>query len=311
MFAQFKTLPQLFDYFKDEQTCMAYWIEVRWEGNITCPRCGHGNPYTTSRGYRCTNIECQKKFSALVGSIFENTKIPLRTWFAAIYMCTGHKKGVSSLHLSRELGIHAKSAWFLLHRIREAFGDELLEPLGGEGVVVETDETYIGGKVKNMSNAKRKEIKDKLRGVNDNKTTIMGYIERSNRLHYQVLRKEESIHLQVTTIVNPLSVLMTDSATTYTNIGKEFAHHGIVDHSKKEYVRDVYHTNTIEGSFSHLDRMVIGIYHYVSPKHMQAYCNEQAYRYNTRKISNVDRFEDTVRKFGGKRLTYNQLVADA
>ncbi len=119
MFADFKTLPQLFDFFKDEVICSTYWEQVRWEGNVTCPHCDSVNPYKTNRGYKCRNIECQKKFSAITGTIFENTKMPLRTWFAAIYLCSNHKKGISSLQLSRDLGIHQKSAWFLLHRIRK------------------------------------------------------------------------------------------------------------------------------------------------------------------------------------------------
>ena len=310
MFAQFKTLPQLFDYFRDEETCLEYWIQVRWGANITCPHCGAENPYKTNRGYKCKNVECQKKFSVLVKSIFENTKVPLRTWFGAIYLCTNHKKGISSLQLSRDLRIHQKSAWYMLHRIREAFKEDVPEPMGGEGVIVEVDETYIGGKVKNMSNAKRKEIKENIRGINDNKTAVMGYIERGNKIRFEVICKDSLIKDMVPANVDAGSVLMTDSANTYVNIGKEYAHHGVVDHSKKEYVREeVYHTNTIEGGFSLLDRMIIGIYHYVSPKHLQAYLNENAYRYNTRHASTPGRFEDAIKKFDGKRLLYKKLTA--
>lgn len=312
MFGQFKTLPQLFDYFKDEETCVTYWVEMRWGGNITCPHCRSADPYKTKIGYKCTDLGCQKKFSAITGSMFENTKMPLRTWFGAIYLCLNHKKGISSLQVSRDLGIHQKSAWFLLHRIRESFKEYEPEVLGGEGVVVEVDETYVGGKVKNMSNRKRWEIKEKIRGVNDNKTAVMGYIERSNKIRFEVICKECLIAEMVKENVDKDSVIMTDSATTYTTVGKEYAHHATVDHSKKEYVReDVFHTNTIEGSFSLLDRMIIGIYHFVSPKHLQAYCNESAYRYNTRKTTDPQRFESSMKGFIGKRLTYNKLIADA
>ena len=174
MFAEFKTLPQLFDFFKDEETCLAYWEQVRWGGNITCPHCGAVNPYKTNRGYKCKNIECQKKFSALVDTIFENTKLPLRIWFGAIYLCANHKKGISSLQLGRDLGIHQKSAWYMLHRIRETMKEIQVIPLGGEGVVVECDNTVVGGKVKNMSNKKRKAITEGKARRNDNKTKTEG-----------------------------------------------------------------------------------------------------------------------------------------
>ncbi len=310
MFAQFKTLPQLFDFFKDEATCMTYWEQVRWGGNVTCPHCNAENPYKTNRGYKCRNVECQKKFSALVGSIFENSKMPLRTWFAAIYLCTNHKKGISSLQLSRDLGIHQKSAWFLLHRIRETLKEVAPQALGGEGVVVETDTTIVGGKVKNMSNRKRKEIAEGKRGKFENKTSVAAYIERSGAIRFDVIDTNESEKELLTKHVDTTSVLMTDSAQAYKVVGKDFAHHGVVDHSKSEYVRDeVYHTNTIEGAFSHFDRMVIGVYHNISRKHMQAYCNESAYRYNTRKMQQTPRFEDTVLKCSGVRLKYDVLIA--
>lgn len=309
MFAQFKTLPQLFDFFSTEDVCMSYWEQVRWNGNVTCPHCGSENPYKTNRGYKCKNIECQKKFSSLVGSIFENTKIPLRTWFAAIYLCTNHKKGISSLQLSRDLGIHQKSAWFLLHRIRQTLMEIAPEALGGEGVVVETDTTVVGGKVKNMSNKKRAAILQNKEKRNDNKTHVSAYIERSGKIRFDVINAGENEPDLLRMHVDAGSVLMTDTANTYVKVGKEFAHHGCVDHSKSEYCRDsVYHTNTIEGAFSHFDRMVIGVYHNISKKHMQAYCNESAYRYNTRKVTQTNRFEDTVMKCSGVRLKYVTLI---
>lgn len=311
MFAEFKTLPQLFDYFHSEEVCLAYWENIRW-GNtgITCPHCEAGNPYKTNRGYKCKNVECQKKFTAIVGTIFENTKMSLRTWFGAMYLCANHKKGISSLQLGRNLGIHQSSAWFLLHRIREVMTERAPHVLGGEGVVVECDNTVVGGKVKNMSNKKRKDIKDGKRSINDNKSTIAAYIERSGTIRFDVIDPHENDKELLKKHVDTTSVLMTDSATTYTAIGKEYAHHGIVDHSKSEYVKDgVYHTNTLEGAFSLFDRMVIGTYHYVSPKHMQAYCNESAYRYNTRKTTQPQRFEDTVLKCSGVRLKYSTLTA--
>jgi transposase-like protein len=310
MFAQFKTLPQLFDFFKDEETCMAYWEGVRWgETGITCPHCEGGNPYKTNRGYKCKNIECQKKFTATVGTIFENTKMPLRTWFGAIYLCANHKKGISSLQLGRDLGIHQSSAWFLLHRIRETFKELTLIQLGGDGNIVEADTTVVGGKVKNMSNKKRKEIYDRKVGSWDNKTHMAGYVERNGNIRFDVVESHETEVALVKKHVSTDSLLMTDTASNLKKVGKEFLYHGSVDHSKNEYVKEaIIHTNTIEGAFSHFDRMVIGTYHNITRKHMQAYANECAYRYNTRKMQQPIRFEDVVLKCSGVRLKYNILI---
>jgi len=288
MFAEFKTLPQLFDFLKDEATCIAYWEQVRWHGNVTCVHCGSENPYKTNRGYKCRNKECQKKFSAITKSIFENTKLPLRTWFGAIFLAVNHKKGISSLQLSRDLGIHQSNAWFLLHRIREVFNLISPEKLGGEGVIVETDTTIVGGKVKNMHKSKRKSKGKKgfaKTGINDNKTAVTAYVERGGNIRFDVKDNNETEKGLVKIHVDTDSILMTDDANCYVEVGKEFAAHEVVNHSMDEYVREkVWHTNTIEGAFSHFDRMVIGVYHNISRKHMQAYANECAYRYNTRKI---------------------------
>ncbi len=311
MFAQFKTLPQLFDFFKDEPTCIAYWEQVRWNGVPTCPHCEAINPYKTNRGYKCRNIECQKKFTSLVGTIFENTKMPLRTWFAAIYLCANHKKGISSLQLGRDLGIHQKSAWFLLHRLRETMKEISTLPLGGEGVIVEVDNTIVGGKAKNMSNKKRAAMKGNRDAAMANKATVTAYVERGGVIRFDVKDTNESEPDLLRKHVDTDSILMTDTANVYNKVGMEYAHHETVDHGNSEYVRErVWHTNTIEGAFSHFDRMVIGVYHNISRKHMQAYCNESAYRYNTRKMQQTPRFEDTVLKCSGVRLKYATLTQE-
>lgn len=311
MFAQFKTLPQLFDFFKDEETCLIYWENVRWGATgITCPRCEAGNPYKTNRGYKCKNLDCQKKFTATVGTIFEGTKLPLRTWFAAFYLCANHKKGISSLQLSRDLGIHQQSSWFMLHRIRETMKDLNVIQLGGDGCIVETDTTIVGGKTKGMSNKKRKAMKGDRNAAMANKTAVTAYMERGGAVRFDVKDPHENEPDLVRKHVDTGSVLMTDTANAYVTVGKEYADHQSVDHSKDEYVRDGYiHTNTIEGAFSQFDRMYVGTYHYISNKHMQAYANECAYRYNTRKANITTRFEDTVLKCSGVRLKYDVLIA--
>lgn len=311
MFAQFKTLPQLFDFFKDEETCMAYWENIHWgKTGITCPHCGGGKPYKTNRGYKCKNIECQKKFTALVGTIFENTKIPMRKWFGAIYLCINHKKGISSLQLGRDLDLHPKSAWFLLHRIRQTLMEKAPEKLGGEGTVVEVDTTIVGGKTKNMHTKKRRAFKGNHTAANANKTAVTAYMERGGNIRFDVKEAHEKEAELLEKHVDKTSILMTDDTHVYNLVGEEFAAHEKVNHTRSEYVREkVWHTNTIEGAFSHFDRMVIGVYHNISRKHMQAYANECAYRYNTRKAHGTARFEDTVLKCSGVRLKYDNLIA--
>lgn len=146
MATQFKSLLQVLDFFKPEETCISYLGQSRWNDTPTCPHCGNVGAYVTNRGFKCKAKECNKKFTVTTGTIFENTKISLRTWFAAMYLCTAHKKGISSLQLSRDLNITQKTAWFLLHRIREMLNNHKQEVFEGG---IEVDETFVGGKNKN------------------------------------------------------------------------------------------------------------------------------------------------------------------
>lgn len=302
---QFKNLIQLFDFFKDENTCKEYLEQQRWNGNVECPFCACIKVYRTNRGFKCADKFCAKKFTVTVGTIYENSKIPLRTWFAAVYLITAHKKGISSHQLSRDLSITQKTAWFLLHRIRIMLGDEAPELLNN---VVEIDESYLGGKYKNM----HKSIRNKAHAENvshaDNKTTVVGLLERDNKVKTTILKKkEQTLKDMVRENVSKEATIVTDSFIAYKGLNKEFAAHEVVNHLIDEYVRGEWHTNTIEGFWSFLKRSIYGIYHHVSPKHLQAYCEENSYRYNTRKIKDAERFELTIQNSEG-RLTYNQLI---
>lgn len=308
MTSQFNSLIQVLDYFKNEEVCKAYLANSRWGGEPACPHCGNVGAYITNRGYKCKAKECGKKFSVTTGTIFENTKISLRTWFAAMYLCTAHKKGVSSLQLSRDRNLTQKTAWFVLHRIREMLNINQGEHLSG---TVEIDETYVGGATKNKSNKKRAELKA-TGGQYFSKTSVIAMVEReSGQVKTQVLKANSVKFSDVLPLIQANvaedALIITDSSTMYGSLKNSYRHE-TVSHVQKEYVRGAMHTNTIEGFFSQLKRGIYGIYHQVSPKHLHRYCNEFGYRYNTRKGSDVARFEDAVKNVNNVRLTYANLI---
>jgi transposase-like protein len=309
---EFKSIRELIKAFPDEATCISHLEQLRWNGNVVSPFDETSKVYTTARGYKCKNTG--KYFNVRTATLFDNTKVELQTWFIAIYLITGHKKGISSLQLGRDLNVTQKTAWFMLQRIRNCFGIDAAETeidnnnkLGGSGVVVEVDETIHGGKAKNMSNKKRKAIREDRAIQGDNKTTIVGYLERGSTLRLQAITSTDFVPDLVRANVDTESVLMTDSANTYFKVGKNYAHHGVVDHGKKEYGRGINYTNGIEGCFSLFDRMVIGIYHYVSPKHLQKYADEFSFRYNSRKTTDLIRFNSLLSNCTN-RLTYKTLT---
>lgn len=309
METQFKSLLQVLYYFKEEETCINYLAQSSWGETPCCPHCGNIGAYKTNRGYKCKARECHKKFTVTTGTIFESTKIDLRTWFAAMYLCTAHKKGISSLQLHRDLNITQKTAWFLLHRIREMLGNyDKGEQLDG---MVEVDETYVGGATKNKSNKKRKELKASGQQF-VNKTGVVGLVARDGAVRTQVIYTQKPKHSDVLPIiqehVNENALVITDSSTMYGSLKHSYKHES-VNHQQSEYVHGIFHTNTIEGFFGQLKRGIIGIYYYASPKHLQAYCDEFSYRYNTRKVSDVTRFEDVFKKADNIRLTYEKLIS--
>lgn len=301
----FKTLIQLLDYFKDEETCRTYLEQQRWNGNVECPFCACTKVYRTNRGFKCADKFCAKKFSVTVGTVYENSKIPLRTWFGAMYLVTAHKKGISSCQLAKDLGITQKTAWFVLHRIREMLTTKAPEKLNN---MVEVDETYVGGKYKNMHKSKRVKAHADNISHTTNKTTVVGLLERNNKVRTTILKKGEiTLKDMVRQHVNLEATVVTDSFIAYKGLNKEYAAHEVVNHILDEYVRGEWHTNTIEGFWSILKRGIYGIYHQVSPKHLQRYCDEFSYRYNSRTIKDNERFELTVKSCEG-RLKYNDLI---
>lgn len=308
METQFKSLLQVLDYFKNEDTCIKYLANSRWGSEPACPHCGNVGAYVTNRGFKCKAKECHKKFTVTTGTIFESTKISLRIWFAAMYLCTAHKKGISSLQLSRDLNITQKTAWFVLHRIREMLNSNQAEHLDG---VVEVDETYVGGKLKNKSNKKRKAMQESGEQWAQ-KTGVVALVQRDGEVRTQVIHTNRPKHADVFPIiqanVSEKALLITDSSTMYAALKNTYNHES-VNHAGSEYVRGDIHTNTVEGFFGQLKRGIIGIYHFVSAKHLHRYCHEFGYRWNTRKVSDVTRFEDAIKNINNVRLTYKNLIA--
>lgn len=301
---EFKNLTEVITYFSSEEKCRDTVEKMRWpDGNIICPKCGNERSYRMGdmKHYKCRDKKCGTKFSVIKGSIFEATKLPLSKWFVGIYLVTAHKKGISSCQLARDLGIGQKAAWFLLSRIREMLRSKSVEVLDN---IVEVDETYVGGKWENMSKDKR--AKQRKTGK-DNKTPVMGLIERDGKAHLTVIGKR-SFKEVIRERVDENAVIVTDAHLGYKGLNYEFVGHAVVNHSENQFKDGIFHTNSIEGTFGLFKRMVFGIYHQVSPKHLHRYCDEFNYRFNSRKTKDVQRFMETLKRTEG-RLKWKDLTA--
>ncbi len=305
-------LKELMAKFSNEDVCREYLAKQRWDGKPVCPYCGSGKHYIIEGGkrYKCGNNECYKKYSVTVGSIFHASNIPLSTWFPAMYLIISHKKGISSIQLGKDLVVTQKTAWFMLHRIRESLKEKGSSLLSN---IVEVDEVYVSGKVKNMHNKKRAALRTPIGGTESNKMMVMGMLERDGNLRLVVSGKSDTAH-NIKPIVrdniDKASCLITDSAGYYSGLQNEYAALEVVNHATHEYVRNgIIHTNGIEGAFSLLKRSIIGIYHKVSPKHLSRYCVQTQYRYNTRKVKDGDRLELTLKQVNGT-LSYKELTKD-
>ena len=300
----FKSLLELLDFFKDEKTCIEYLEQKTWNGKPTCPDCGSVNYYIVKGGYRCKEKGCCRRYNVRTNSIFDSSNVPLRTWFAAMYLCTAHKKGISSLQLATDLNISQKSAWFLAHRIRNAFFDNEQRVLTD---VVSVDETFVGGKNKNRHADKK--IEGGQGGNSPDKTIVMGAMQIGGIVVMQIVpnREAETLIPALEKMVKKGSMLVTDDHKAYFK-AKDNYYHIVVNHNEKQYVNGAFSTNNVEGFWSLFKRGYIGTYHYMSPKHLSRYCNEFAYRYNSRKISSEDRFGDAITRAANRRLTYKGLI---
>ncbi len=299
----FKSIIEFQKHFDTNEKCREFLELQRWNGTPACPFCGSVNVHrfaNNNKIFKCREKECHHKFSVTVGTIYENTKIPLTKWFLATYILSVHSKGISSLQLANWLAVTQKTAWFLNHRIREMLTDKAPELLSG---VVEIDETFVGGKLANKHNSQKKDI-----GRFDNKTVVFGAVQRDGKVKTKIVpdTTKESLIPAVYENIEKGSVMVSDENPSYNDVSKDYSH-AKVNHSAKEYVRGAAHTNTIEGFWSLLKRQIIGIHHNVSPKHLQRYCNEAAYRYNNKELLQDERFSDALSNCDG-RLTYKSLI---
>src|ERR1700733_10236571 len=312
MDSKVKTLQQAIRYFGDEQVCIDTVAALRWADGIpTCPACGHQDHYylKTQKRWKCK--ECYKQFSVKVGTIFEDSPISLDKWLTGLWMLVNCKNGISSYEMARDLGISQKAAWFMLHRLRRALQKGSLMKMGGSGSEVEVDETFIGGKARNMHLDKRQR---RITGTGGkDKTAVMGILERNGEVRTVVIpsRRKKVLQEEVKKHVAVGTALYTDALLSYDGLASDYAHE-VIDHAEA-YVDGRVHTNSLKNFWSLLKRGISGTYVSVEPFHLFRYLDEQSFRYNNRStedrpMTDADRFNLALSQIAGKRLTFAELT---
>lgn len=292
-------LISFYKQFPDEQACRDFLQNARWGSVTTCPKCGVTDTkiykLKDSRLLKCAT--CRQPFSVRVGTVFEDSALPLQSWFLAIYLCTSLKKGISSVQLAKYLGITQKSAWHMLHRIRHNVTSSTPTLEG----IVEVDETYWGGRTTDKQ------------GKFKNKVAVIGAVEKkkdTGRIKTTVTKTADAtVALPfMRSAIKQGSSVQTDESAIYHRVKREYEHQS-VNHSEKEYVREAVSTNTIEGAWDHLKLGLRAIYMgRVTAKHLASYCDEFSFRYNFRDVSDGERFATWFRFSNGKKLTWRELT---
>jgi hypothetical protein len=313
------TLQEAIQYFADFENCRQFMISVRWpDGIVRCPKCNSDKVtyLAKARLYKCYGDHPKQKFSLKVGTVFEDSPIPLEKWLPAFWLTVNCKNGISSWEIHRDLGVTQKTAWFMLHRIRLGMRSQLYgnnTKLGGDdGGPVEVDETFVGGKLANMH--KDKKVRYHKRGGASGKAVVMGLLDRELRqVRAKVIPdvKRETLQDEVLREVKHGSAVYTDEAVGYDNLHYRFVHD--VVNKVEGYVRGQVHVNGVENFWSLLKRSLKGTYVAVEPYHLQAYVDEQVFRFNNRAtkdnpLTDGDRFMLALSQIVGKRLTYAELT---
>ena len=315
--------------FQNEDAAREHLEALHWPEGPFCPHCGSvkatrlppqkgrktkAHPEGAIRKGVVQCNDCRQQYTVTVGTVFESSKVPLHKWLYVNHVLCSSKKGTSAHQIARNIGVSYKTAWFMMHRIREAMKETHGGPMGGYGETIEADETFVGGKVKNRSNKQRRVRQgEKFLGPVHGKQPVVSLVERGGKVRsFHVANVTgETLRAILVTNADRGSWLMTDEHSGYINVGREFTGHGVVAHSKGEYGRGPFHTNTIEGFFSLLKRGIIGTYHHVSEQHLARYCAEFDFRYNTRKLDDAERADENLLGAIGKRLTYRRTAAVA
>jgi transposase-like protein len=305
-----KTLLEAVNYFADYEHCHTFMVNLRWADSVVkCPTCGsaHVKWLENAKVWKCYEKHARPKFSLKVGTLFEDSPLPLSKWLPVVWMIANCKNGISSYEVARALGVTQKSAWFMLHRVRKAMHTQTFQKLDGE---VEVDETFIGGKARNMHASKRAAVIHGP-GPGHDKTAVMGFSKRGGEVRVEVLpsRRKHVLQGRVREHVKAGSAIYSDALPSYEGLDHDYEHQ-VVDHAI-EYVRDRVHTNGLENFWSLLKRTLKGTYVSVMPFHLHRYLDEQAFRYNLRKdLDDFGRFVFVLAHIVNRRLTYKQLTGD-
>ena len=307
--------PSLHDailYFANYDNCHDFMVSLRWpDGKVKCPVCGAEKVcyLAKNRVWKCYATHPKPRFTLKTGTIFEDSPIPLEKWLPAVWMLLNCKNGISSWELHRAIGVTQKTAWFTLHRIRLAMQEGSFRKMSG---TIESDETYVGGKAENMHAHKLEQLKMRglVRAGAEGKAIVMGLLEReTGKARAKVVPnvRQFTIRNEVSGNVEKGSTVYSDALRSYRGITTDGFIHDFVDHTE-QYVKGQVHTNGIENFWSLLKRALKGTYVAVEPFHLQAYCDEQAFRYNNREMDDINRFTSGMRQIIGKRLTYKELI---
>src|SRR5438094_7344109 len=304
-----KTLQEAIVYFSNPDNCLDYLVARRWPNGVVCPTCGRIDArfLANQRKWQCKSVHHHRQFSIKVGTIFEDSPLGLDKWLTAAWTITNDKNGISSYEVARALGVTQKTAWFMMHRIRKTMQTgSFLKKFSG---TVEVDETFIGGKARNMHIAQRKR---RITGTGTkDKVAVMGIVERGGEIRAMVVdnRKKKTLQDEVREHVQAGSALYSDDLKSYDGLEGQYAHK-VINHAVA-YVDGVVHTNTLENFWSLLKRGLHGTYVSVEPFHLFRYLDEQAFRYNERELTDSERFRLVCAATVRLRLTYRELIVQA